>query len=207
MLQITDIQAQKKRAGYYSIFVNEEYSFSLSDLDLSAANLHVGQTVAQQELEQLKKTSLTAKAYNRALYYLKYGPRTVWQMRQYLERKGGFGEEEISSAIQGLEKDKYLNDAAYVDSYLNSRQAYKPSSKRQLNAELRKKGIDSKIIEERLSELDDESQKTAVLQIVQKKINQPKYKDKKKLTEYLVRQGFPYGLVKKALEEFSSEYS
>lgn len=200
-LQITDIQTQKKREGYYSIFINEEYSFSLSELDLSAANLHIGQTVSEEAFEELKKRSLVSKTYNRALYYLRYGPRTTAQMQQYLARKAGFAEEEITLAITRLVDEGYLDDTAYVESFLEARQISRPRSKRQLAAELQKKGVPRALVDEKLSEIGEDSQIQAVLQIAQKKMLLPRFQDKQKLIEYLMRQGFSYSVIKQALAE------
>lgn len=200
-LQITDIQAQKKREGYYSIFINEEYSFSLSELDLSTVSLHIGQSITKTKLAELRQASLASKAYSRAIYYLRYGPRSVWQMRQYLKNKAGFETQEIEQVIVKLEKDGYLNDEVYIDSYLNSRQISRPRSKRQLNAELRKKGISPSTIDIKLSGIDEEAQLEAITILAKKKLTLPRYRDRQKLTEYLVRQGFPYSQVITALKE------
>ncbi len=205
--KITDIQPQKKREGYYSIFLNGEYSFSLSELDLSIANLHIGEQVDETRLLELQKLSQQSKIYSRAIYYLRYGPRTVWQMQEYLNRKAHFELDDIGPVLQRLQNDGYLDDKAYIESYINARQISRPRSKRQLHAELMKKGINPTLINTSLESLDTESQKMAAEEVIRKKMQIPRFQDQQKLTEYMLRQGFPYGLIKEVLVEINSETS
>ncbi len=208
MLQkVTDIQPQKKREGYYSIFVDDQYSFSLSELDLSVAKLHIGDQINKDRLLELQKLSQQSKMYSRAIYYLRFGPRTVWQMQEYLVRKANFDPEEIMPVLQRLQSDGYLDDKAYIDAYINSRQLSRPRSKRQLQAELMKKGIGSTLIHSSLEKLDNKSQKDAAAKIVRKKKQISRFQDEQKLTEYMLRQGFPDALVKEVLAEVNSETS
>lgn len=202
--QVTDIQAQKKREGYYSVFLDEKYTFSLSELDLSTSGLKVGQILSQARLEELQKLSELSKIYSRAIYYLRYGPRTVRQMQQYLVRKVGFDEEDVLPVLQKLQDENYLGDAAYAQSYIYARQIGRPRSKRQLSGELRQKGVPSDIIDECLSSIDADDQKLAVNVILRKKIALSKFKDQQKLIEYMLRQGFTYSLVKEVLAEINS---
>ncbi len=200
MSQITEISPQKKRDGYYNIFVDQAFFCSLSDLQLAALHLRVGQQLSAQESADIKKASAITKTYNRALYYLQYGPRTTYQMRKYLIDKK-YEPEHIDIAIDTLKDEKYLNDELYAESFVRDRQAFKPRSKRMLTAELRKKGIQNDTINQVLNELDDNDQVEAVKSIVYKKIKQSRYQDKQKLTEYLLRQGFSYSEVKNVLDD------
>lgn len=200
MNQITKISPQTKRDGYYNIFVNEAFFCSLSDLQLATLHLKVGQQLSDQEQASIKKASAITKTYNRALYYLQYGPRTTWQMNKYLVDKG-YEPEYIDATIQTLIDEKYLNDELYAMSFVQDRQTFKPRSKRMLTAELRRKGIQSDTITVVLGALDENDQVESIKKIVDKKIKQAKYQDKKKLTEYLLRQGFSYSDIKNTLED------
>ncbi len=205
--KITDIQPQKKREGYYSIFINGEYSFSLSELDVSIAGLRISEELDTARLVELQKLSQQSKIYSRAIYYLRYGPRTVWQMQEYLSKKAYFEPDDVLPVLERLQKDGLLNDAAYIEAYVNSRQLSRPRSKRQLQAELIKKGVSSASVNSYLRDIDDESQKEAAKAVMQKKLQIPRFRDKDKLTQYMLRQGFPYGLVKEVIAEANWEIS
>jgi regulatory protein len=121
-------------------------------------------------------------------------------MRVYLTQKK-YQPEYIEVVLEMLEKEKYLNDENLARRFVADRQNFKPRSRQKLNAEMRKKGIDSATVELVLSELDQDDQALAIRTVAEKKLRQARYQDKAKLTEYLLRQGFYYSDVKQALEE------
>ena len=86
-MKITAIKQQVKRTNRYSIFIDEKYKFSLSDVELSNLNLHVGKIISSKELENLNKESETSLAKNNSLRFLSYRPRSRWEMQSYLKRK------------------------------------------------------------------------------------------------------------------------
>ncbi len=200
MSQITEISPQKKRDGYYNIFVDQAFFCSLSDLQLASLHLKVGQLLSTEEIAEIKKSSAVNKTYNRALYYLQFGPRTIYQMHKYLIEKK-YEPEYIDIAIDTLKDEKYLNDELYAESFVRDRQTFKPRSKRMLIAELRKKGIQNDTINYVLDELDENDQLDAIKKIINKKTKQVRYQDKQKLTEYLLRQGFRYSDIKQAVDD------
>jgi SOS response regulatory protein OraA/RecX len=76
----------------------------------------------------------------------------------------------------------------------------KPSSRRKLVADLRKKHIDPDIIESAIgSEKDDE--RAALKATIERKRRQTKYQNDEKLMQYLARQGFNYQDIKEALRD------
>lgn len=208
MAQITKISPQKKRDGYYNIFVDDAFFCGLSELQLATLHLQVGQQLTTQEQEDIQQSSAIGKTYNRALYYLQYGPRTTSQMRTYLLQKG-YIEEHIDSVLVTLQNENYLNDEQLAQSFVRDRQTYKPRSTRMLRAELRKKGIDSIVIESTIADMDENNQLDAIKHIAEKKLKQARYQDKTKLIEYLLRQGFSYNDVKSVLSDidFGSDTS
>ncbi len=207
MQKITDIQPQKKREGYYSVFVDGVYSFSLSELDVSITGIRIGEEIDNARLIGLQKAAQQSKIYSRAIYYLRFGPRSVWQMRQYLVHKVGFERDEVELILQKLIDESYLNDKSYIESYVYSRQISRPRSTRQLRAELINKGISKQDIDSYLVKIDPNGQREAAKQVMQKKLLLPKFQDKQKLTEYMIRQGFPFGLVRDVLQEINLESS
>lgn len=202
MATITKIQPQVKRDGYYNIFVDDAFFCSLSDLQLSLLALKVGQELSDGEKDKILESSAISKTYNRALYYLQFGPRTVSQMRTYLLRKD-FNEEYIEVVLEMLIKEHYLNDELLARTFVEDRQHFKPRSRRQLQAELRKKGIGSETIELVLSELEEDDQLVAIKTLAEKKMRQTRYQDSTKMTQYLLRQGFVYSDVKQVLSELT----
>ncbi len=196
-MKITDIKAQVKREGRYSIFVDGKYSFSLSENELLNAGIKIGQEFDEAGLEQLKKTALEDKAMMRAYDLLARRQRSTHEMREYLKRKD-YEPELIEKILNTLSDRGYLDDEKFAKSWVENRRLLKSTSKRRLMLELQQKRIDSETISCVLNE--DETDETKVLKdVITKKRTQSRYQDEQKLIAYLLRQGFNCSDIKSAL--------
>lgn len=196
-MKITDIKQQVKRQDRYSIYVDEKYSFSLSEHELLLQGLRIGQEFDTHEFEQIKDTALEDKAYMRSLDMLARRPRSVWEMKFYLKRKG-YEDNIVDKIVNKLSNRELLDDTKFAKSWVQSRRILKSVSKRRLLQELQQKHISSDIISEVLEA--DETDEVAVLEdLIAKKRTQSRYQDTEKLMAYLIRQGFGYQDVKQAL--------
>lgn len=199
-MKITSIKQQANRADRYSIFVDGDYAFSLSENALLASGLASGQELTKQQIKDYKKLSAEDKLFNRALKYVAMRPRSVWEMKTYLERKGA-APETSRQLIQKLAELELLDDYKFALAFVRDRALLKPSSRRKLTAELAKKHIDSGTIEAVLAEACP-SDEAALRWHIDKARRQSKYaKDQQKLMAYLARQGFNYSDIKQLLEE------
>ena len=196
-MKITAIKVQIKRAGRYSIFVDEQYSFSLSDSALLEAKLVVGQELSKDDLEGLKQLSADDKLYGQVLGYIALRPRSTWEVQTYLQKKHCPAPLQ-QSILNKLCDLRLLDDESFARSWVQSRRLLKPISKRRLQLELRQKRIGDDIVHEVLSE-DEVSDSDALLELVTRKRKQSKYQDPTKLMQYLARQGFGYDDIKQAI--------
>lgn len=197
-MKITAIKQQAKRQGRYSIFVDEEYAFSLSDTLLLESKLVKGQELTDVEVAEYKRLSTDGKVYDHAMRYIAMRPRSQWEITSYLERKGASPalSEQILNKLSFL---RYVDDLAFAKAYVNDRRLLRPASRRKMMAELRKKHVADKIIEEAIgSEHSDEE--VALLELVTRKRRQTRYQDDLKLMQYLARQGFNYDDIKSVLK-------
>ena len=206
MPKITDIAHQKKRDQFYSIFVDEEFSFSLSDLELSLSGLSVGRELSAAEVQEWRERSVLAKAVGRAQYYLSFRPRTVTEVRRYLIGKD-YEPDIVELVIAKLQAYGQLGDEQFARDWVRMRQATKPRSKRELQQELRKLGVASEVVdivlEDQVDEVTGEAvgDVAAIVSLVTKKRLTERYPDGRKLVEYLGRKGFGYHDIKAALDQ------
>jgi regulatory protein len=197
-MKITAIKQQVKRSDRYSIYVDEAYSFSLSEGALLKSGIASGQELSADEVTSFKQLSSDDKVYNQALRYVAMRARTVWELKSYLSRKE-VAEARAEQIIQQFQELGLLNDAAYAVSFVRDRQLLKPSSKRKIMLELKRKHIAEVHIQEALAENKQDDTEN-VAQVVAKLRRQGKYQDDTKLMNYLARQGFGYGDIKRALK-------
>lgn len=193
-MKITDIKAQVKRQGRYSIYVDEKYSFSLSENELLTIGLRVGQEYTQEEFDDLQKKAVLDKAYMRAYDQLSRRARSEWELRDYLKRKE-YDEQTIDQIIITLHDKGYVDDAKFAESWMRNRRLLKATSKMRLRQELRQKRVSDDIINQALEE-DETSEQDVLKDLIQRKRQQTRYQEKDKLMQYLLRQGFRYDDIK-----------
>jgi len=195
---ITDIKKQKRSDTRYSVYLDGEYEFGLSDLDLGTSGLRIGQVLGPVEIEEFKKQADQSKAYALAVRFLGVRPRSRREIQDYLARKGSTPEdtERVIERLAGL---GLVNDRAFATSWVANRQLLRPRSKRQLEQELMAKGLSRDDISPVLAELDGDIEVATLLGVIEKKRRLPQYQNSEKLMGYLSRQGYSYDLIKKAL--------
>jgi regulatory protein len=197
-MKITKIEAQVKNRGRYSVFVDEKFSFGISELGLINGGLRVGQELSKTELEALKNEAKTDKIYNQTLSLIMRRPRSSWEIEDYLRRKGH--EPELRQTIlNALSIKGFINDQDFARRWVQSRRLLKSISKRKLILELKQKRISDEIIQIVLAE--DETNEVDVIRAeIAKKRRQTRYQDTTKLMQYLARQGYRYDDIKAALQ-------
>jgi regulatory protein len=199
MPTITKISAQVKRPDRYSIYVDGRYYCPLSDLDLVTSGLQVGQELSEAELAAVATRSRAAKAFDQALRFLSYRPRTRAEIRDYLLRRKGYEPELTEQVIGRLVEQGYIDDQAFARVWTESRQTLRPRSRRMIEQELRRKHVDAETVKTTLAAVTAEDELQAARAIAAKKKTQSQYRDESKLLAYLMRQGFDYSTSRQAL--------
>jgi regulatory protein len=200
-MKITSIKQQVKRADRYSIFVEGKYEFSLSEGALLESKIASGQELTKEQLEEFKKLSADDKLYNQALRYVAMRPRTRWEVQFYLERKKA-SPPLIDALLNKLSKIGLIDDRKYAEAFVHDRQLLRPTSRRKIIAELRKRRVTDEVIQQ-VTSVDEVSDQAALLAVIERKRRQSKYQDDTKLIQYLARQGFGYDDIKTALQQDS----
>lgn len=198
-MRITSIKQQLKNKDRYSIFCDGKYCFSLSLAELQEQGLKINQLVDAKKLNELQKIAQADKIYNSVLNLLARRPRSVWEVQNYLHRKG-YHNEEIKEILNKLSEKKLLDDYNFAEKWVANRQLLKPTSRRKLTIELRQKNVPNHIIQQVLYEYDDHEEQ-ALQEMIAKKKQMSRYQDTNKLMAYLIRQGFNYGDIKRELQK------
>lgn len=194
MPKVTDIQAQVKVRGRYSVFIDGKFAFGFSESGLLNSDIKIGQDVSESELKTLKKQSETDKLYNLALNLIARRPRSRKELTDYLRRKTD-DQAERTELLNRL--SNYIDDEDFARRWVENRRLLKPISKRKLILELKQKGINDQIIND-VFESDETNELETLKELITKKRKQTKYQDDLKLMQYLSRQGFNYDDIKTA---------
>lgn len=196
-MKITSIKQQIKQSNRYSVYIDEAYSFSLSESALIQSGIASGREVTRTDIDSYKKLSLDDKLYNRALRYVAMRQRTTWDVQTYLRRKEA-SDQFIEQTVAKFTDLGLINDSAYAESFVRDRQLLRPTSRRKLLLELKQKRISEHDIAAAI-EANEFSETDSLKELIAKKRRQSKYQDDTKLMQYLARQGYGYGDIKSAL--------
>ena len=150
------------------------------------------------------------KALNLAYFYLKFRPRTRWELINYLKKKSlkyKFSQDVVDNVILRLEEQNLINDQEFVKWFVDQRTRSKPSSKLLLRNKLYNLGIERNIIDDFFveSELDEGKLAGEALKKREKYFLQfSREKSFKKALSFLLRRGFSYSISKQAVKEIFS---
>lgn len=212
-MRITSISVQARDPNRVNVSIDGKYRFSLDVFQVSELGLKVGTELSEDRVSELEAESQFGKLYARALEYTMIRPRSVKEMRDYLWRKtrptryksrtGELKEREgVSQAIadrvlKRLMDKGYLDDEAFTRFWVENRHVRKGVSVRRLKLELSQKGVDREIVAHMI-EASSRNDEDELMKIIAKK--RSRYPDKQKLVQYLVRQGFSYDDVTRAVD-------
>lgn len=98
-----------------------------------------------------------------------------------------------------------VDDAAFADTWVQSRLATRGLSRRALHHELRRKGVDDEVIAESLEQIDSDTELEAARRLVQRKLastrSLPADVRFRRLTGLLARKGYPAGVTFRVVRE------
>jgi len=196
-MRITAIKQQVKDHSRYSVFVDDVFSFGLSESALIDSGIKKGQDITAEELVAYKDTSLLDIGYNKALGLIARRLRSEWEIREYLKTKE-YDPEQIDQIIERLIKRNWLDDSKFATMWAENRRQLKSASHRRIAQELKVKRVSEDIIRSVL-DADDHDDISMLGELVVRKRRQTRYQDDQKLLAYLIRQGYNYQDVKQAL--------
>jgi regulatory protein len=130
-----------------------------------------------------------------ALHFLKFRPRSVFEIEQKLKSKK-ISDGEIKKVTAVLKKNKLLDDKNFAKMYVRDRNLFKPSGSFLLKLELRKLGIADSDIEAAIIGQDDEK---LALQALESKGRYRKAEYHKQAA-FLQRRGFSMNVIYKVLK-------
>ena len=166
-------------------------------------------------MELNKKDEAYSKAYFRVLNFLSFSKRSKKELldkiekylsKTYLPKKDK--DDVREQIIQNLKTDGYLKetiDEDFANSYVQGlRNSGKSFNGIRISQFLSKKGIPKEIINDVISNIDDEAVYESVLKDAEKKLrslkNESALRKKQKLLNFLYRKGYPFDIVSSVVD-------
>ncbi len=205
MPKVTKIEPQKRNPKRWSVFLEDKFAFGLDEEVLYRYGLKTGQKLEQREVEKIIHSEIQKEAKEQSLRFLSYRMRSEKEVRDKLKSKG-FAKDIIEKVIEDLKRVSLLDDYEFASAWIRDRLSNNPRGKALLKQELYKKGIKQEIIEKTLKEyLADEARELGLAKkLLDKRIKRYENLEpnvaKRRMSDFLLRRGFSYDIVKQAIK-------
>lgn len=199
-MKITQISAQQKNKDRCNIFIDGEYSFSVSTETVYKFYLKTGKEISEEEITAIKEDGERTSVLNRATEYLSKAYKTRKQVKDYLLKKG-YSDDAVYYAVSRLTETGYINDSEYARRYFET--ASKNQGKKLSAYKLMAKGVRKDVIDEAYEKAAVPSKENAAA--VAEKYMRNKEINKENLAKtyrYLIGRGFSYDEASEAISAF-----
>lgn len=197
--EITALTFQKRNKDRVNVHLDGSFAFGLAAVE--AARLRVGQTLSEDEIRKLRHIDEIERAYERALNYLSYRPRSEWEVERNLRQKD-VAEPVIAEVRRRLTGARLVDDKEFARYWVDNRMRFNPRGRRGLRHELRQRGVSQAIVDETLADLDVEAAARKAAEAGARRLSGASLPDfRRKLQAYLARRGFSYAVIKPLVQE------
>ena len=187
----------------FAVFIDDRLKLILDGKTILESNLKINQHISEEELKNIGETKKENDLSLKAIKYLSHRLKTENELKDYLQKKGA-SKEQIDRLLNKFKELDLINDQRYVQSFIHDKLILNHASKRKINYLLKSKKIAEEIIQQSL-ENEQISDHQTLKELIQIKKANPKYQDKLKLIQYLVRVGFNYPDIIEALKEIEDQ--
>lgn len=199
-MRITQITPTDE-TGKREIYIDGQLFASLpADIVLSL-DLRTGNEYDEAAAEQLIIRMESLRALQKAYTYLSYNALSCKKLKEKLAG-AGFSDAAAEMALERLEELGLVDDTALALRLKSVMQASKHWGRRRASEELYKRGIASELCREVLADYEDEDALLWQLEHKYARKNLADPKERQRVTAGLVRLGFSFDDIRRALREF-----
>jgi regulatory protein len=143
------------------------------------------------------------RSRNVLLYQLARGAKSAHTLRQILEKRE-IDPEIAETVIQRFIEVGLIDDVAYAETVVNSRQKFKGLAKSAIKRELSQKGVEVTIVEQVTSDITAEDELAMAIELANKRIGRMANLElavrQRRLHSYLARKGYASSVVSAAVK-------
>lgn len=197
-MKVTDLTISRTNHSFFSVYLDNDFFCDLSIESIEKLKVKVGKEISSSTASDLRRQAKIDEYFLKCLRQISIRKRSQSEIKNFL-LKNQLNELESDEVIETLKSKNYINDLEYAKSFVHDRMLLNPTSYKKLEFLLRSKGLDKEILEQVISR--DEVDRAAIEKIITKKRKLSRFKDDKKLINYLITQGFSYSSIKEYLED------
>jgi len=196
---VTALRFQKRKKNRVNVYLDGQFAFGLAAIE--AVRLRVGQTLSDEEIARLQRQDGVERAYERALNFLSYRPRSEAEVRRNLHKKN-VEDEVVEVVVERLTRAGLLDDREFARYWVENRLQFNPRGARVLRQELWQRGVPVSIIADTLAGLDEEVAARKAADAGARRLAHLEPRDfRRRLGAYLARRGFSYVVIETLVQE------
>lgn len=222
--EIVRVKPQKNK-GRLNIYFNNGQYLGISAFLFGQGNLKIGSKLDADDIYKLIQKDFFERGKSKSLNLLSYRPRSSSEIKKRLSRyyftllreSGGrsilsiFSTEKIKACadnasdqtLDWLKEKNFINDYDFASWWVDLKISGRPTSKRMIYYELRKKGIEKSVIDSIINKINfdevEAARKLYLKRIGNKSIGLT-IKDKEKIIRWLAGKGFSYDVIREAID-------
>ena len=202
---IIKVEYVKKGGSVCRLSFDNAESFECSTDLVLKYGLAKGTRISANEYEKVLSSQRIIDVKQSAYSFASYKPRTEFEVRRRLKQKK-YSDIEIGAAINFLYEFNLLNDKTFAEKFIDEKLRLKKYSSLKMIDELRKRGVNKAIAEEKVSaryndELEFELAKETAEKKLRTVMNKPEEKRKQAIINFLRQKRFNWEIIKRIIDE------
>lgn len=203
---ITSIEVQKKRRDRFSLFLDGEFAFGLHQDTLVKSGIAKGDILTEKHIEEIQYLDNIRSAKEKGIRLLAVRPRSTKELADRLKQTK-YSSAVIEAVLVEFDRLGLLNDSEFGRMFAQSKMITKPMGQFLLKRELVHKGLNETdvdaAIESAYSEFSEEKVAWNLASRRKKRlVSLDEIKAKKRLSDFLLRRGFNWEIIKNIIESW-----
>jgi regulatory protein len=204
---ITKILKVRRERNKYEVFIDDKPGLRVSESTLAKSGLYTGKALDEKVIEQIVQADARERAYQVAVNFISYRPRSSKEILDKLARKD-FSHELALEVVDKLKELNLLDDLQFARMFVRDKLRGKPMGRAMLRRKLLEKGIAFQLSEGVLKEyVTEENEREAARTLVERKMkmNRSRFSaldplaKQKRLIDYLLSRGFSHDVATKTV--------
>jgi regulatory protein len=195
-MKITKVK--KTSRGKYKLLLDNKEQISLYEDVIINKILLPNKSIDNNDMKEIIKDNYYAEVYNKALNYISIRLRSKKELENYLIKRE-YDEKVVNNIISRLIEEGYIDDNRFANSYVNDKLNLSNYGPYRILRDLQEYGVKESIINETISNLDNNLIKDKIIKLIDKKIkvshNVTGNVLKNKILNYLISLGYERDMI------------
>lgn len=201
MATVTALKPQKNNKRV-NVYLDDEFAFGIDLDNLVRFGIKIEKQFTKEEIDKIINEAEFQKTFGKILNFSTLRPRSEKEVFDWMKRKK-VPESMHKKLFSRLNKLDLLDDTKFAQWWIGQRLEFKQKSKREIQFELRQKGVNDQVIKIALEQSSIDETKLAKKQFEKNKYKWVKFDEKtqkQKALAFLARKGFNWETIKSVIK-------